>query len=96
MTVSSYLKNKGVDIENNILEEMLNTKVQIGTDKEGKYKFFDYEDAKLNQDYIIEPFRMTDEWLEPFWDYIKEYDIEKIEKWETFEDHRGFLIDYRK
>lgn len=95
MTVSSYLKDNGIEIEENILKEMLNTKVQLGKDKLGNYKFFDYEDAKLSENYIVEPFRMTDEWLEAFWDYIKEYDIEKIEKWETFEDHRGFLLDYQ-
>lgn len=39
---------------------------------------------------------MNNEWLDAFWDYIKEYDINKIDKWETFEDHRGFLIDYKK
>lgn len=94
-TVEPYLKKQGIEVEQDILKEMLNTKAQLGKDKKGNYKFFDYEDAKLTQNYILEPFRMTDEWLEPFWDYIKEYDIEKIEKWETFEDHRGFLIDYK-
>ena len=80
----------------NILNEVLNTKVQLGKDERGKVKFFDYEDAKLSSNYILEPFRMSNEWLDAFWDYIKEYDINKIDKWETFEDHRGFLIDYKK
>ncbi len=95
-TVKQYLENSGLNVDFNILNEVLNTKVQLGKDERGKVKFFDYEDAKLSSNYILEPFRMSNEWLDAFWDYIKEYDINKIDKWETFEDHRGFLIDYKK
>lgn len=95
-TVKQYLERSGLEVNSNILDEVLNTKVQLGKDEIGNIKFFDYEDAKLSSNYVVEPFRMSNEWLEPFWDYIKEYDINKIEQWETFEDHRGFLIDYKK
>ena len=93
-TVHEYLKEKGIEVDEKLLKEMLNTKAQLGTDVNGDFKFFDYEDAKLNNDYVLESFRMSDKWIEPFWDYVRNYDICNIREWETFEEHRVFLVDY--
>lgn len=90
-TVEDYLEQLGINVEKDFLNEMLNTRVQIGKDLNGKYKFFDYEDVKLKRIEIIDEFRMSDCWLDDFFRYVQEYGINNIEKWETYEDHRGFL-----
>lgn len=72
---------------------MLVSRAQVGLDSNKKLKFFDYEDSKLKTKFIIEPFVMTDEWLDMFLEYLQENNLDKIEKWETFEDHRGFLTE---
>ena len=77
-----------------MIDEMLKTRMQIGTDANGKYKFFDYEDAKIKHKSILEPFKMNEKWLPAFLDYINNFGIENIKEWETFEDHRGFLVEY--
>lgn len=87
-TVKQYLEEKGIQINSELLQEVLNTKVQIGTDLNGKWKFFDYEDAKfMNSKDVPNSFRMKQEDLKNFWDYTNDQYIEKIDKKCTFEDY---------
>lgn len=87
-TVKQYLEEKGIQIDNTLLEEILNTKVQIGTDANGNWKFFDYEDAKfMNSKDVPNSFRMKNEDLNQFWNYTNGKNVEKIDKKCTFEDY---------
>lgn len=93
--IDKYLKENYPDIKfPNLSERMLNSRVQIGFDKNENIKFFDYEDSKLKGNFILFPFRMDERWIRMFFDYYKEHNILEISEHETFEDHRGFLVDY--
>lgn len=94
-TIKEYLKNNYPEKDfRDLPERSLFSRMQIGFNNEEKAKFFDYEDSKIKSKYILPPFIMKDEWLKVFFDYYKNNDVLKIEKHETFEDRRGFLIDY--
>ena len=93
-TVKEYLLEQGIDIDEKLLGEILNTKVQIGIDKKGAFKFFDYEDAKIDHKDILEMFRMKEENIDQFFKYVHEYDINHITEKDTFEDYRKHEIHF--
>lgn len=89
-SVKKYLNSQGITVDDELINEMLNTKLQIGKDKLGKWKFFDYEDAKvLNSEESMNSLRIKQniEYLNRFWDYIKSGKIENIKLMNTFEDY---------
>ena len=90
-----YLKQNYPNTDfTSLLEEAIFSRLQIGFNKDGKPKFYDYEDSKVKYNFILPPFEMGEEWVKMFFDHYKKYDILKIEEHETFEDQRGFLVDY--
>ena len=92
-TVKEYLSEKGICIDEKLLGEILNTKVQIGRDKKGDFKFFDYEDAKVDHKDILEMFRMKEDNIDQFFKYVHEYDINHITQKDTFEDYRKHIVN---
>ena len=94
-TLDVYLKENYPDKNfRDLPERALFSRMQIGFNDEEKAKFFDYEDSKIKGKFILPPFRMDDIWLKVFFDHYKTHNILEIEEHETFEDRRGFLLDY--
>lgn len=93
-TVKEYLLEKGMNVNEKLLNEILNTKVQIGIDKKGAFKFFDYEDAKIDHKDILEMFRMKEDNIDQFFKYVHEYDINHITEKYTFEDYRKHIVNF--
>lgn len=94
-TIEKYLKENYPDKDfKDLPQRNLLSRMQIGFDKNGNPKFFDYEDSKIKGKFVLPPFRMDDRWLKVFFDHYQKNDILKIEEHETFEDRRGFLVDY--
>lgn len=90
-TAKEYLLEKGINVDEKLLKEMLNTKVQIGRDRDGKLKFFDYEDAKIKYAYNEKIFKINEGMIDDFCEYIKKYGIDEIQETKTFEDHKEGL-----
>ena len=94
-TIDIYLNENYPDKDfKDLPQRSLSSRMQIGFNKNEEPKFFDYEDSKTKKKFILPPFRMEDKWLKVFFDYYRNNDILKIEEHETFEDRRGFLVDY--
>lgn len=94
-TIGTYLKENYPDKDfRDLPQRNLFSRMQIGFDKNEVPKFFDYEDSKIKGKFVLPPFRMDDRWVKVFFDHYEKNNILEIEEHETFEDRRGFLVDY--
>ena len=91
--VKEYLETKFQGKDLKLIDKMLYARAQVGLNHHGELRFFDYEDSKIKAKLILEPFILNEDWIDMCIQYLQNTDLENIQEWETFEDHRGFLSD---